>query len=80
MNKPTFELSIWFDDGLIPIELDDYQVLAIQQILGLEITVDDEGFELHCFSEQEVMNRLKKIGIWKSVGSEKNETKKNNDR
>jgi len=55
------ELLIWRDenDNQYTIPLEDWQVYAIQQVLGLY--VDREEY-IHYFSRAEVGHRIKKMG------------------
>lgn len=60
-----FELTWWDENGGNSIDLEDWQMFAIQQVLGIEIIPQQNGYEIRQFTKQVVAERLKKIGILK---------------
>ncbi len=60
-----FELTWWDENGGNSIDLEDWQMFAIQQILGIEIIPQQDGYEIRQFTKQVVAERLKKMGILK---------------
>lgn len=60
-----FELTWWDENGGNSIDLEDWQMFAIQQVLGIEIIPKQNGYEIRQFTKQVVAERLKKMGILK---------------
>ncbi len=60
-----FELTWWDENGGNSIDLEDWQMFAIQQVLGIEIIPQQNGYEIRQFTKQVVAERLKKMGILK---------------
>lgn len=60
-----FELTWWDENGGNSIALEDWQMFAIQQVLGIEIIPDEQGYQVRHFSKKVVIERLKKMGILK---------------
>jgi len=60
-----FELTWWDEKGGSSIDLEDWQMFAIQQVLGLEIIPDrnGNGYQVNYFTRKTVAERLKKMGI-----------------
>lgn len=60
----NFELHFYTDDGDdIVIPLTNWQIQAIQQLLGLSVESTDDGIEFSYFPKDVVSKRLKKMGI-----------------
>ena len=60
----SVELTWWDENGGNSIELEPYQLWAIHQILGLQISpLPNGGYEIRHFSEKTVRERVKKAGI-----------------
>lgn len=58
------ELTWWDENGGNSIPLEQWQLWAIHQILGLQIIRQDDGaYEISYFGEETVRNRVKKAGI-----------------
>lgn len=55
----------WTDENnnVGEMQLEPYQVLAISQILGLEIKKTGENYQLLYFDKDTVFKRLSKMGI-----------------
>ncbi len=54
-------LKITYKDSELPIE--EWQLQAIVQLLGLSITEEDSSLKMTYFSKDEVAKRLKKMGV-----------------
>lgn len=65
-----FELTWWDENGGNSIDLEDWQMFAIQQVLGIEIIPQQNGYEIRQFTKQVVAERLKKMGILKQKDQE----------
>jgi hypothetical protein len=65
-----FELTWWDENGGNSIDLEDWQIFAIQQVLGIEIIPQQNGYEIRQFTKQVVAERLKKMGILKQKDQE----------
>lgn len=57
------ELTWWDENGGNSIPLEQWQLWAIHQILGLQIIKDAKGYQISYFGEETVKNRIKKAGI-----------------
>lgn len=66
-----FELTWWDENGGNSIDLKDWQMFAIQQVLGIEIIPQQNGYEIRQFTKQVVAKRLKKMGILNATGDER---------
>ena len=70
MDDYGFELTWWDDNGGNSIALEDWQMFAIQQVLGLEIIPDKDGYVVKHFTKHAVAERLNKMGILKEAERE----------
>ena len=65
------ELIIYTDHGPSSIQIEPWQLYAIQQLLGLEIN----GSEVSMFTKDFVATRLKKMGLLIDVEAPENQKK-----
>lgn len=63
----SVDLVIWTTEGEnLEINLEAWQVEAIQQVLGMDIqTAPGNAYDISMFSQKTVTERLKKLGVLK---------------